>query len=194
MSSDYYDFPLECARRLYEFGVVLEATERLRRLTLLRALSEWEGEAADSARLRQKKDDGAYATACDAIRDLQASWVRKWERAVNQHNRSVWRDAIKALQQDLDLYHANRIAKMNLLEAGVEGLNIGVDTVGDLIGLSTRADDAADLVRPPREVDEQSLPSPPEYIAGSVFVRYERYSASDPTRGMYKDYVEWPAT
>ena len=188
---DVYDNLLEVARRVHQLELVLKEIHESRGASIGTITEDWSGETPHALNERYDEDDSTFGEAVSDLKFCKDYWVDLWVMYVNSHN-AVARDrAIKALQNDLDLYHNAIAAEQNWTQYQGSKLLHGGDEVLDFVfgGSGAIVDDAEPEVEFYREPDK---PMPPDYHSGSVFVRYERRDTADPRRGMAAAYVHWP--
>ena len=190
-----FDFPLECARRLYTLGHLLLEKDQQRRVSIARAFSEWEGEAVEEMRTIYEKDCTAFEDAHSALEHYRDYWIDEWIHIVDNHNEEVYSNTVQALQSELLAYHDKIATEEGHLPGSDVGHNV-LDEFVEIVSLNKiniRKDEADVLVPRPRKVrDTNWIPSPPHYDATSVFVRYSRCNPTDPTAGMDDYYSDIP--
>ena len=188
---DYYESLLEAARRLHQLELVLEEIHESRGASIGEITDEWSGETPDALDECYTRDEDTFGQALRDLRSYKESWADRWTMYVDSHNHNARLRAISALQNDIDLHHAEVVLEQNTFEAGVNVGHRALDWAADGItgGRGLRVDDAEHVVEMYRKPDK---PTPPDYHSGPVFVRYERRDTADPTRGMSAVYVDWP--
>lgn len=178
---------LECARLVNKLMEVWDDACAKRNKSLDMVYSKWIGGKRD---LVFKRDNGERKDA-DFASSGQLWYVRDWcvdvwIATVDGRNELVHENAVRSLNEDLDVYYALEIEK-----ARRESNALDWNVIERLENTAKYYLDNADVPKPDKVRDRDLVPSAPNYVAGSVFVRYERRSA-DPRDGVDVVYTTNP--